>query len=90
MHLVLLRMSIFLFIKNVCRNLLLDEKNPLLNRTMHISGILVEKVDIESVKVDIQNKMLSFSNKISGKTINHAIEIYLCYGKEQIFGRSMV
>ena len=79
------------------RNLLLDEKNPLLNRSMHISGLFENKVDIESaevdiesVKVDIRNKMLSFSNKISDKTINHAIEIYLCYGKEQIFGRSMV
>lgn len=72
------------------RNLLLDEKNPLLNRTMHISGILVEKVDIESVKVDIQNKMLSFSNKISDKTINHAVKLFLKYGKDACFGRSMV
>ena len=72
------------------RNLLLDEKNPLLNRTMLISGILVEKVDIESVKVDIQNKMLSFSNKISDKTINHAVKLFLKYGKDACFGRSMV
>ena len=72
------------------RNLLLDEKNPLLNRTMLISGILVEKVDIESVKVDIQNKMLSFSNTISKKTINHAIKIFLKFEKDACFGRSMV
>lgn len=79
------------------RNLLLDEKNPLLNRTMHISGVFEKEVDIEnaevdieSVKVDIQNKMLSFSNKISDKTINHAVKIFLKFGKDACFGRSMV
>ena len=79
------------------RNLLLDEKNPLLNRTMHISGVFEKEVDIEnaevdieSVKVDIQNKMLSFSNKISDKTINHAVKLFLKFGKDACFGRSMV
>lgn len=51
------------------RNLLLGEKNELHNRGMHISGLLSAKVDIESVKVDIQNKMLSFSNTISKKPL---------------------
>lgn len=36
------------------RNLLLDEKNVLSNRAMHISGILAEKTDIQLGKVDIQ------------------------------------
>lgn len=79
------------------RNLLLDEKNPLLNRTMHISGVFEKEVDIEnaevdieSAKVDIQNKMLSFSNKISDKTINHAVKLFLKFGKDACFGRSMV
>ena len=36
------------------RNLLLDEKNELHNRTMHISGRFAE-VDIERVKVDIES-----------------------------------
>ena len=79
------------------RNLLLDEKNPLLNRTMHISGVFENEVDIENaevdienVKVDIQNKMLSFSNKISDKTINHVVKIFLKFGKDACFGRSMV
>ena len=46
------------------RNLLLDEKNELHNRTMHISGRFAEvdiesgEVDIESTKVDIRNKLL--------------------------------
>ncbi len=53
------------------RNLLLDEKNELHNRTMHISGRSAEvdiervKVDIESGEVDIRNKLLSFSDTIS-------------------------
>ncbi len=38
------------------RNLLLDEKNELRNRTMHISGYFSEKVDIETEKVDIETK----------------------------------
>ena len=36
------------------RNLLLDEKNELHNRSMHITGRF-EEVDIESVKVDIES-----------------------------------
>ncbi len=79
------------------RNLLLDEKNELHNRSMHISGIFeievdIEstKLDIESVKVDIRNKLLIFSNMISEKTINHAIKIFLKCGKDAYFGRSMV
>ena len=64
------------------RNLLLDEKNELHNRTMHISGRFAEvdiervkvdiksgEVDIESTKVDIRNKLLSFSDTISEKTL---------------------
>ena len=85
------------------RNLLLDEKNELHNRTMHISGRFSEvdiervkvdiesgKVDIESTKVDIRNKLLSFSDTISEKTINHTIEIFSKCGKENCFGRTIV
>ena len=85
------------------RNLLLDEKNELHNRTMHISGRFAEvdiervkvdiesgKVDIESTKVDIRNKLLSFSDTISEKTINHTIEIFSKCGKENCFGRTIV
>ena len=62
------------------RNLLLDEKNELHNRSMHISGVFEEvdientkvdieseEVDIENTKVDIRNKLLSFSDTISEK-----------------------
>ena len=85
------------------RNLLLDEKNELHNRTMHISGRFAEvdierakvniesgEVDIESTKVDIQNKLLSFSDTISEKTINHTVEIFSKCGKENCFGRTIV
>ena len=79
------------------RNLLLDEKNELHNRSMHISGAFEKEVDIESIKVDIEsakvdirNKLLSFSNKISEKTVNHALEIFSKCGKDVYFGRMMV
>ena len=78
------------------RNLLLDEKNELHNRMMHISGRFAEvdiervKVDIESGEVDIRNKLLSFSDTISEKTINHTVEIFSKCGKENCFGRTIV
>ena len=85
------------------RNLLLDEKNELHNRSMHVSGMFKkadiesakvdierEKVDIESAKVDIRNKLLSFSDKISEKTINHALVLFSKCEKEEYFGRTMV
>ena len=67
----------------------MDEKNELHNRSMHISGRF-EEVDIESTKVDIRNKLLSFSDVISEKTINHALEIFSKCGKEDYFGRMRV
>ena len=88
------------------RNLLLNEKNELHNRTMHISGKFAEKtkvdietekvankdtkVDIESIKVDIRRRLVDFSGNISKKTIEHAVVLYLKYGKEEFFGRSCV
>lgn len=79
------------------RNLLLDEKNELHNRSMHISGAFEKEVDIESIKVDIEstkvdirNKLLSFSNKVSEKTVNHALEIFSKCGKDVYFGRMMI
>ncbi len=45
------------------RNLLLDEKNELRNRTMHISGYFTEKVDIETKKVDIETKKVDIETE---------------------------
>lgn len=79
------------------RNLLLNENNELHNRSMHISGVFEQKVDIESAKVDIEsakmdirNQLLSFSSSISEKTINHAFELYIKCGKDVCFGRTIV
>ena len=93
------------------KNLLLDEKNELRNRTMHISKVFENereiedlkvdieesevyiedsKVDIEGAKVDIRNNLLSFSDKISEKTVQHAVEIFLNCGKDVHFGRAIV
>ena len=77
-------------------NLLLDGKNELHNRSMHISGRFEKadiegvKVDVESEEVDIRNKLLSFSDTISEKTINHALALFSECGKEEHFGRTIV
>ena len=72
------------------RNLLLDERNELHNRSMHISRSFNKKVDIESVKVDIRNKIMSFSDRISEKTINHTINIFVECGTKEYFGRTVI
>lgn len=79
------------------RNLLLDERNELHNRSMHINGsfnkkvdIESEKVDIECAKVDIRNRIMSFSDRISEKTINHTINIFLKCGTKEYFGRTVI
>ena len=85
------------------RNLLLDEKNELHNRSMHISGRFKEtdfesakadigntEADTESQKADIRNKLLAFSDMISEKTINHTFELFSICGKEEYFGRTIV
>ena len=91
------------YLEMFLRNLLLDEKNELHNRSMHISGRFEEtdfesakadienmEADIESKKADIRNKLLAFSDMISEKTINHTFELFLKCGKEEYFGRTIV
>lgn len=78
------------------KNLLLDEKNELHNRTMHISGQFnqIEKVDIETAKVDIESVKVDIEAKlpanVSNKTINHVVSLYLKYGENEFFGRTAV
>ena len=81
------------------RNLLLDEKNELHNRTMHISGLLngdskvdikQTKVDINQPKVDIKEKLVQYNTKLKGKTMDHIVTIYDTYRENQIFGRTQV
>lgn len=76
------------------RNLLLNEKNELLNRDLHIRkaskkvDIETEKVDIDLKKADIEEILLK--NNLSKKTINHIFDLLEVYGFENIFGRSNV
>lgn len=80
------------------RNLLLNEKNELHNRDMHISGSLnTKKVDIESGKVDIQNKkvdiestLLEKGKDLSVKTAIHVRRLFERFGYDEVFGRSAV
>ena len=81
------------------RNLLLDEKNELHNRTMHISGafqsaekadIRGQKADIERQKADIRSKIEACLPDLSDKTIRHILLMHENYGKGKIFGRSDV
>ena len=88
------------------RNLLLDEKNELHNRAMHISGAFLsdektdiggQKTDIGGQKADIQGQKANIRGKIetclpdlSEKTVRHILLMYEKYGNESIFGRSDV
>ena len=88
------------------KNLLLDEKNELHNRTMHVSGkfnnsqkvdiddIKVDiddtKVDIEKVKKEIELKLLRGEVQLKNKTITYILTLYETYGQNQIFGRTQV
>ena len=72
------------------RNLLLDEKNELHNRAMHISGVFQsnKKADIEGQKADIREKIEASLPALSEKTIRHILLMYGKYGNENVFGRS--
>ncbi len=84
------------------RNLLLDEKNELHNRSMHISGLLksdikneksdigVQNSDIENEKSDIEELFAKISNSISDKSISYIVTLYKECGKNIIFGRSVI
>ena len=47
-------------------------------------------MDIENAKVDIRDRLLSFSDMISEKTINHALALFSKCGKDDYFGRTIV
>ena len=88
------------------RNLLLNEKNELHNRSMHISGafsndvkadiqapkadIQTPKADIQASKVDIENRLKHVDNVFLSKTKDHIILLYEAYGFNKVFGRTMV
>ena len=87
------------------RNLLLNEKNELQNRNLHISGLLNEekvdiqdaKVDIEKEKVDIQDVKVGIESVLSvkgsdftEKTTVHIHRLFEEFGFDGVFGRSAV
>ena len=55
------------------RNLLLNEKNELHNRNLHISGLLNEKVNIGNTKVDIENEKVHIESVLSEKDSNFSV-----------------
>ena len=87
------------------RNLLLNEKNELLNRNLHISRLLNEekvdirdrKVDIRDRKVDIRALKVNVENIFSGKCNNFTVKttvnihrLFAKFGFDEVFGRSAV
>lgn len=86
------------YLEAFLRNLLLNEKNELHNRNLHISGLLnEEKVDIKNEKVDIQTPKVDIgsvlSEKSSGfsvKTTVHINRLFEKFGFDEVFGRSAV
>lgn len=87
------------------RNLLLNEKNELHNRNLHIDAnfksekvdfqgskvdIEHQKVDIQGSKVDIQSNLLKSTNEFSTKSMIHVYRMFDKFGYDIIFGRSAV
>ena len=91
------------YLKLFLRNLLLNEKNELHNRGMHISGkfVIPPKANDESIKANIEmqkandgsakaNIRKRFEKMIPGlsdKTVDHIRRMYEAYGTEDAFGR---
>ena len=93
------------YLEAFLRNLLLNEKNELHNRNLHISGRLnEEKVDIEYTKVDIENGKVDIQvqkvdiesvlsergRNFSVKTNVHIHKLVEKFGFDEVFGRSAV
>ena len=79
------------YLEAFLRNLLLNEKNELHNRNLHISGLLnEEKVDIENAKVDIESVLSEKGSDFSVKTTVHIHRLFEKFGFDEVFGRSAV
>ena len=93
------------YLEAFLRNLLLNEKNELHNRNLHISGLLnEEKVDIEDTKADIENAKVDIQDRkvdmesvffekgsdFSVKTTVHIHRLFEKFGFDEVFGRSAV
>ena len=79
------------YLEGFLRNLLLNEKNELHNRNLHISGLLnEEKVDIGGKKVDIESVLSEKGSDFSAKTTVHIHRLFEKFGFDEVFGRSAV
>lgn len=79
------------YLEAFLRNLLLNEKNGLHNRNLHISGRLnEEKVDIQDKKVDIESVLSGKGSDFSVKTTIHIHRLFERFGFDEVFGRSAV
>ena len=93
------------YLETFLRNLLLNEKNELHSRNLHISRLLNEgkvdiqdrKVDIENEKVDIQDEKVDIESVLSEKgsafsvkTTVHIHRLFEEFGFDEVFGRSAV
>ena len=74
------------------RDLLLNERHPLHNRTLHISGIWKEdkKADIGAIKPDIGDKKADIETAFQPKTARHILKLREAFPKQTVFGRSDV
>ena len=74
------------------RNLLLNENNPLHNRTLHISGTFkeIEKPDIETAKPDIEALKSDIDKIFQPKTASHILKLREIFLDQAFFGRSDV
>lgn len=86
------------YLEMFLRNLLLNEKNELFNRNLHISGLWEtekvdigeEKVDIQDKKVDIESMFLQKTKGFSVKTVCHIRRLFEKFGFDEVFGRGAV
>ena len=63
------------YLEAFLRNLLLNEKNELYNRNLHVSGLLnAEKVNIGEIKVDIENEKVDIESVLPEKDSNFSVK----------------
>ena len=74
------------------RNLLLNEKHPLHNRTLHISGVLdtPPKANIGDEKANIETAKANIGQTFTPKTALNVIRLIEAFGFQNVFGRSDV
>ncbi len=83
------------FLELFIRNLLLNEKNTLSNKLLHINAKTMPKPDIEGKKPDIKDKkpdigFIKSIDSLSKKTKAHIEKLFSMYGFDKPFGRGDV